>query len=706
MLAPHAQAIDLCLLDQAAGGGWTERRIRLDGPELGVFTARVPGVQPGQHYGWRAHGQWDPAAGLRYNPAKLLVDPYAVGLAGELDYGPVTFGHQVADDLSGDPFGPADSRDSVAHIPHSVVVDLRPQALAGIPDPATNRPRVPWQDTVLYEAHVRGLTMQHPDVPADIRGTYAALSHPSVVTHLLRLGVTSLELLPVHACASEPHLVERGLTNYWGYNTIGFFAPDPRWASQCARAAGPAAVLTELRTAVHTLHEAGIEVLLDVVYNHTCEGGIDGQHLSLRGLDSAMYYLHDGGHPATLADVTGCGNSLDFRRPEVIRLALDSLRFWSEHVGVDGFRFDLAVTLGRGYGGFDANHPFLVATQTDPVLREVKLIAEPWDLGPGGWRTGQFPTSWSEWNDRFRDSARSFWLADPARATHGDNGHRVRDLATRLAGSVDLFGHTTPQLIRGPRAAVNYVTAHDGFTLADLVAYEHKHNEANGEQNRDGSDNNQSWNHGVEGPVDPDSVGADILPVRRRSIRNLLGTLLLSAGTPMIAAGDEMGRTQFGNNNAYCQDGTLSWLLWELPPWRQDLLATARHLTALRREHPALRARRFFSGTNTDGGRADLSWFDQQGRPFTHDRWHDGDLRTLQMLRTTDIDAVLLVLNGSLEPQAVTLADDEPTHWKLAWDSVWEHPGDAHSAVVEGDLVTDAGAEIMLEPLCLRVYTL
>ena len=701
MLAPHADAIDLCLLDPRPEGGYSERRVRLDGPDLGVFSARVPGVVAGQHYGLRAHGPWDPVNGLRYNPAKLLVDPYAVGLSGELGYGPETYGHRVDDELSGDPYGPADDRDSLGHIPHGVVLDLTQDPDA---DPTGNRPQVPWSETVVYEAHVRGLSARHPGVPAEQRGTYAALGHPAVIQHLLRLGVTAIELLPVHACAPEPHLVERGMTNYWGYNTLGFFAPDPRWASSTARAEGASAVLAELRTAVHRLHEAGIEVLLDVVYNHTSEGGLGGQHLSLRGLDSGVYYLHDGGHPAALADVTGCGNSLDFRRTEVVRLALDSLRFWVEQVGVDGFRFDLAVTLGRGHGGFDPDHPFLVATATDPVLQGVKLIAEPWDLGPGGWRTGQFPPHWSEWNDKFRNSARSFWLADPARATHGDAGHRVRDLATRLSGSVDLFGHSDPPLRRGTRASVNYVTAHDGFTLADLVAYEHKHNEANGEQNRDGTDDNRSWNHGVEGHIDagPEAVGADILPIRRRSIRNLLGTLLLSAGTPMLTAGDEMGRTQFGNNNAYCQDGDLSWLPWELAPWRQDLLATTRHLTSLRRAHPALRGQRFYTGRPVNGldGPADLAWFDPDGQPFTHDRWHDGDLRTLQMQRVRDGDTVLLVLNGSLEPQTVTLPGVQS--WELAWDSVWEHPDDARAAAIEGDLI--ATAPVLVEPLSLRLY--
>ncbi|BDO41555.1 glycogen operon protein GlgX homolog [Cellulomonas sp. NTE-D12] len=700
VLAPHADAIDLCLLDEG-----TERRVRLDGPSLGVFSAHVPGVQPGQRYGFRAHGPWEPSYGLRYNPAKLLVDPYARGLVGALGYGPATYGHVVDDQLRGDPQGAADARDSAAHVPHGVVVDTRD--LAG-PDPAANRPWTPWRDTVVYEAHVKGLTALAEHVPPELRGTYAGLAHPTVVEHLVRLGVTAVELLPVHAHASEPHLVRRGLTNYWGYNTLGFFAPHAPYATELARRLGPAAVLAELRTAVHALHEAGLEVLLDVVYNHTCEGGADGQHLSWRGLDNAVYYAHDGNTPAGIVDVTGCGNTLDFRRPEVVALTMDSLRYWADVVGVDGFRFDLAVTLGRGTQGFTPDHPLLVAASTDPSLHALKRIAEPWDIGPGGWRTGQFPPPFGEWNDRFRNAVRSFWLADPGRAAHGLPGHRVREVATRLSGSVDLFGNGTPPLARTPTASVNFLTAHDGFTLADLVAYEHKHNAANGEQNRDGSDDNRSWNHGVEGPVPPDSPGADVLPLRRRSIRNLLGTLVLAAGTPMITAGDELGRTQHGNNNAYCQDSELSWMSWKLPPWRRNLLETARHLLTLRRAHPALRATAFYTGEPAGDGEApDLAWFGPDGAPFDHARWHDASIRTFQMVRTTaapESDSVLVVVNGALDQLAVRLPPDHVARWQLAWDSVWEHPREERLTAIAGGLHAGGGESVVLEPLSMRVY--
>jgi len=708
VLASHATSVELCLLDPdpTAGTGWHERRVALGGPSYGVWHAHVPGVRAGQRYGFRTHGVWDPVRGLRHNPAKLLVDPYARGLAGGLSCSPETYGHVVAEGGHGDPFGHPDARDSLAHVPHSVVVDTTYQG-----EPVAHL-EIPWHDTVVYEAHVRGLTQTLPGVPEELRGTYAGLAHPATIDHLLSLGVTTLELLPIHAFTSEPHLLDKGLVNYWGYNTLGFFAPHAPYATAAARTEGAGAVLAEVKGAVQLLHEAGLEVVLDVVYNHTCEGGDGGQHLAWRGLDNTVYYLHDGGSPARFADVTGCGNSLDFRRPRVIQLALDSLRYWAHEVGVDGFRFDLAVTLGRGMGGFDPDHPFLLALQTDPALHGLKLIAEPWDLGPGGWRTGAFPPPLAEWNDRSRNAVRSFWLADPGQAAHGRPGHGVAELATRLAGSVDLFGHTDPPLMRGPGASVNFVTAHDGFTMADLVAYSHKHNEANGEDSRDGTDDNRSWNHGIEGPVPAGSVGMEIVPLRRRSLRNLMGTLLLSAGTPMITAGDELGRTQHGNNNAYCQDNDVSWVSWNLSDWRRDLLATTRYLLLLRRENPALRPSTFSRGAPTHaGGRPDLAWYDSAGSALDHDRWHDPAVRTLQMLRSVPSDApdqpssdVLVVINGALDPIEVTLADDRPTEWELAWDSTWEEPGERAAAAIGGGLHAASGATAYLEALSLRVY--
>ncbi|HQY32873.1 MAG TPA: glycogen debranching protein GlgX [Actinotalea sp.] len=709
VLASHADAVELCLLDPAprAADGWSERRVPLNGPTHGVWSAHVPGVRAGQRYGFRAHGRWDPAGGTRYNPAKLLVDPYARGLDGveRLDrVDPRSYGHRV--DVEGRPAGGAierDRRDSRAHVPHSVVID------DAFPGERVPRPHVPWAQTVIYEAHVRGLTMQLADVPQDLRGTYAGLAHPATIEHLRSLGVTTLELLPIQAIGTEPWLARRGMVNYWGYNTLGFFAPHPRYATAAAQALGAGAVLDEVKGMVRLLHAAGIEVLLDVVYNHTCEGGTDGPQLSWRGLDPTVYYLHDGSTPARFADVTGCGNSLDFRRPRVVQMTLDSLRYWATEVGVDGFRFDLAVTLARDDDGFTPNHPFLVALQTDPVLADRKLVVEPWDVGPGGWRTGAFPAPLSEWNDRFRNAARTFWLGDPAEAAHGRPGHGVRDLATRLAGSADLFGYSDPPLMRGVDAAINYVTAHDGFTLADLVAYEHKHNAANGEHNRDGTDDNRAWNHGIEGPVRDAGVGMEILPLRRRSMRNLLGTLLLAAGVPMLTAGDEMGRTQRGNNNAYTQDNETSWMRWERETWREDLLATTRYLLRLRRELPALQTSAFYLGQPRPGqDRPDLDWRTAEGRAFEQHQWHDPAVRTLQMVRTApDGSQVLMVINGKLDPVEVTLPEGPTRRWELLWDSTCEHPDEITapgSPLTNGGGHPAPGSRMTVEPLTLRVY--
>ncbi len=701
VVATHAAAVDFCLIDvvqpdlpQDDPARYAERRVPLFGPTYGVWHGHVTGVQPGQRYGFRVHGPWNPRAGLRHNPAKLLVDPYARGLIGSLHYGPEVLGavsrtrSQDSTTPEGrwwvaDRYGEADPRDSLPFVPHSVVMPPLPAP------PPLSRPRVPWADTVVYEAHVKGFTQLLEDVPEELRGTYAGLAHPAAIAHLRDLGVTSLELLPIHAIASEPRLVGHDLTNYWGYSTLGFFAPEPSYATAAAQAAGPTAVLDEVRHMVRSLHEAGIEVILDVVYNHTCEGGDDQLHLSWRGLDNPLYYLHDGNAQAALADVTGTGNTLDFRRVRVVQLALDSLRYWAEVVGVDGFRFDLAVTLGRGPYGFEPDHPFLVGLQTDPVLNNLKLIAEPWDVGPGGWRTGSFPAPMAEWNDRFRDAMRSFWLASAAAGSHGLAMDGVRDLATRLSGSADLFGHSDPPLIRGPVASVNYITAHDGFTLADLVAFDHKHNWANGEDNRDGTTNNLSWNHGIEGHGVGDDTTTEpwsaVAPLRARSQRNLLAMLLLSAGTPMLTAGDEFGRSQGGNNNAYAQDNEISWVHWDHGPAQRDLLETARFLLALRREHLALRADSFFLGTPRPGEQhADLLWFTETGTPMTPEAWNEADRRVVQMLRpgpfAADAD-VLLVINGRLGDLDVTMPPVLPgaSAWERVWSSTWDTPTEPES---------------------------
>jgi len=666
--AGHADAVDICLFEPGDVLGTSERRVPLTERAHGYWFGHLPGVGPGQRYAVRAAGPWRPESGLRHNRAKLLLDPYARAIEGEVRWRPEVFGHEVGVELAGDG-GLLDDRDSAACTPRCVVVDERFDWEEDTP------PRRPLGESLIYEVHVRNLTQQLPGVPEALRGTYAGLAHPVTIEHLTRLGVTAVELLPVQTFTSEPQVVSRGLENHWGYNTLGFFAPHAAYASN----PDPQGVLDEFKGMVKLLHRAGIEVLLDVVYNHTCEQGVTGATLSWRGLDNRAYYrLDERGHDI---DVTGCGNTLDLSHPVVCRMVLDSLRYWVQECHVDGFRFDLAVALARGRSEeYDPNHPFLVALRTDPVLSRVKNIAEPWDLGIHGWRTGRFPPPFSEWNDRYRDTVRSFWLADLDRDNRERTGHGVRDLATRLAGSQDLFGARD----RGPIASINYVAAHDGFTAADLTTYNSKHNHANGEGNQDGSDDNRSWNHGVEGRAD-----ASTEHTRRRSVRNLLGTLLASTGVPMLGGGDEIGRTQRGNNNAYCQDNEVSWFDWDLQDWQRDLLETTRFLAGLRAGHPALRQRMFFSGNQVrEDGSTDLGWFDAAGRPMTAQAWADPASRTVSMLLDgADLgeDSMLVLCHGGAHMLEVTLPTPAGlTAYELLWDSVWERPQAPQPAALAG----------------------
>ncbi|MEW2496793.1 glycogen debranching protein GlgX [Streptomyces nodosus] len=594
--AGGAEAVELCLFD-GPGPGSVETRVWLTEPTDEIWHGFVPGVLPGQRYGYRVHGRWDPWTGARWNPAKLLLDPYARAVDGDFRLPPEVYGHvrdwpeqHVADTVR-------DERDSAPHVPKGVVVHDDDDWADD------HRPQTPWADSVLYELHVRGFTRLHPEIPEELRGTYAGLAHPAAVGHLLRLGVTAVELLPVQQFAHEDHLLRRGLSNHWGYNSIGYFAPHAAYAASgtAGRQVG------EFKRMVRALHSAGIEVVLDVVYNHTAEAGELGPTLSLKGIDNRGYYrLQPDARRYT--DYTGCGNTLHVVRPQVLRLITDSLRYWVTEMGVDGFRFDLATALARSAHDVDMFSPFLAAIAQDPVLRRVKLIAEPWDLGPGGYRTGGFPPRWAEWNDRYRDAVRDFW-----RGALPD----VRDLGYRLSGSSDLYARGG----RGPSASVDFVTAHDGFTLRDLVSYDRKHNEANGEGNRDGSDDNRSWNCGAEGETEDETVQA----LRRRQMRNLLTTLLVSTGVPMLVAGDEMGRTQRGNNNAYCQDNETGWVDWTLlqdPGWRALFELTSR-LIALRRRHPVLRRRAFFSGhARAADGLRDLAWFTPRGTEMTESDWY------------------------------------------------------------------------------------
>lgn len=585
-----ADAVEVCLI----GDDGSEKRIELTERTFGVWHGLVPGVTPGQRYGYRVHGPYDPRRGLRCNPAKLLVDPYARQISGSVTDVEATLGYV------GDPMhGPASAVDSLGSVPLSVV------SSPGGADTGT-KPDVPFEEAVFYELHVRGFTKRHPDVPERLRGTYLGLAHPAVIEHLVRLGVTSVELLPVQTFQDEPSLLRRRAPNYWGYSPLGYFAPHAAYASE------PGREIQEFRTMVAAMHAAGIEVIIDVVYNHTCEGGPDGPTLCFRGFDAPGYYLHAGG--GSTVDITGCGNTLDAGSPQVVRLVTDSLRYWALELGVDGFRFDLASTMGRPRGGFfDRDSSLLTAITTDPVLCRSKLIAEPWDATGDGYRVGDFGVQWAEWNGRYRDTVRDFW--------RGHTG--VRDLAYRLSGSSDLYADD----LRRPWQSINFITAHDGFTLRDLVSYNTKHNLANGEDNRDGTDDNRSWNCGAEG----ETADLSVLTLRARQARNLLATLLLSTGTPMMVAGDEMWRTQGGNNNPYCLDNEVSWIPWDSTADSRWLLSFTRRLIDIRATSPALRQPEFFEGRTTPSGNPDLVWFRPDGEEMAETDWFDEGRRTLGM---------------------------------------------------------------------------
>lgn len=689
--AGHATAVDVCFID-VSRTGQSERRFALHRDMHGIWTGHVPDIQAGQAYGFRVSGRWDPHEGQRHNPAKLLLDPYTRGLARGPQLHPSLYSHVVDSQLNPDPTMPADDRDSAPFAPLGVVV-------ADAHNP-TKRPHIPWEKTVLYEAHVISMTKRMERIPEELRGTYAGLAHPETIAHLKNLGVTAIELLPVHAKMSEPFLTQKGMENYWGYNTLAFFAPEPTYAMKSNQEAGPQAVIDEFKGMVDLLHQAGIEVILDVVYNHTCEAGADGPTVSWRGLDNTMYYRHDSARPGVMKDTTGCGNSLDFRRQTVMQMTLDSLRYWVTEMGVDGFRFDLSVTMSREGDSFNHNHPLFVAMGTDPVLSTVKLINEPWDLGPGGWRTGQFPLPTADWNDRFRDSLRSFWLTAPASIMHGGHGSDPRDLATRLAGSADLFGHGRIPGGRGIHSSINFITAHDGFTMHDLASYNAKHNEANDEDNRDGTTNNRSWNHGVEGKPEDEELPASVRAARLKSVRNLMASLILAGGTPMINSGDEILKTQHGNNNAYCQNSPLSWLDWNIGDDEQNMFDTTAYLLRLRRDHSVLRPTRFYTGNAADGDPVrDLEWLDPHGHRMADYKWFDNQRRLLQVIRSgngTDADA-LLILNGAIEDCPVTLPQGRGTPFHLVWSSSWDRPREETESYAPGAVTS-------IEALSINLY--
>ncbi|WP_318206282.1 MULTISPECIES: glycogen debranching protein GlgX [unclassified Streptomyces] len=673
-----AHRIELCLLHDDG----SETAVELRETDAFVRHAYLPGVMPGQRYGFRVHGPYAPERGLRCNAAKLLLDPYARAVSGQVEWGEAVYGY---------PFGKPDARNDLDSGPHTMTsVVVNPYFDWG----DDRRPRTEYHHTVIYEAHVKGLTMLHPDLPEELRGTYAGLAHPSVIGHLKELGVTALELMPVHQFVNDHRLVDAGLSNYWGYNTIGFFAPHNAYASWGDRGQQ----VLEFKSAVRALHQAGIEVILDVVYNHTAEGNHLGPTLSFRGLDNPSYYRLSN-DPRYYTDTTGTGNSLLMRSPHVLQLIMDSLRYWVTEMHVDGFRFDLAATLARQFHEVDRLSSFFDLVQQDPVVSQVKLIAEPWDVGEGGYQVGNFPPLWTEWNGKYRDCVRDLWRGEP---------RTLAEFASRLTGSSDLYQDDG----RRPLASVNFVTCHDGFTLRDLVSYNDKHNEANGEGNRDGESYNRSWNCGAEG--DTEDVG--IAELRARQARNFLATLMLSQGVPMLSHGDEFGRTQGGNNNAYCQDNEVSWVRWPKPDSEAEttLLRFTRAMVRLRRDHPVFRRRRFFHGRPVEGTHdelTDIAWFTPEGEEMTSRDWQAAHAQALTVFlngnaisepgtqgeRIAD-DSFLLMFNASSKELEFAVPDSHGARWRTVVDT-----SDPEGMPPQEGPELVGGERVTLAPLSLTV---
>ncbi|MBT1163475.1 glycogen debranching protein GlgX [Bifidobacterium felsineum] len=645
-----------------------ETLFRMTGPNYGLWYVHLPKAWDGMQYGYRVDGAWDPKHGVRFNPYKFLLDPYSKGIEGSMDLDPAAFSYEctVKDrKVIGSAYGTMSTIDSLGHVPVSVAIDDRDvHKHEGDPD----HPHVPWRKTVIYEMHVKGFTANAPWLPEELRGTYAGLAHPITLAYLQNLGVTSIELLPIQAKQDELFLQEHGRKNYWGYSTLSYFSPEPSYATKAAQEKGATAVRQEVINMVRALHEAGFEVIMDVVYNHTCEGGVEGPTVCWRGLDDLAYYRHQKSNAGRLEDTTGCGNTFDFTNTHVVTFAIDSLRYWAKRIGIDGFRFDLGVTLARLNGEFTQHHPFLYALRSDLLLGNLKLIMEPWDLGNLGWRTGQFGIPFAEWNDRFRDTARTFWLEDvDGSADYGRTS--LQEMATRLCGSADLFA-TDPG--RGATASINFVACHDGFTLTDLTRYRTKHNEANGEHNNDGSSNNHSANFGVEGITNE----PEIIAAREQAAMNLTGTMLLSLGTPMMLAGDEFRNTQDGNNNAYCQDNNLTWLNWDWlysPHKTREMrrLETVSQLVSLRKSLDLYHHEDFFTRLTQLGllkPSSRVKWFLPDGSSPVERDWFDLGIRsfTMRLLSNTEVD-VCIVVNGVAENRDFHLPDDST--WVPKWCS-------------------------------------
>jgi len=684
LFSENATAVELCLFD-GPDSVQESHRVRLEERTNQIWHAYLPGLWPGQHYGYRVHGPYAPEEGHRFNPHKLLLDPYAKSIAGTIKWSDAMFGYRIGDDKADLSF---DTRDNAGSIPKCVVID---QAFTWGGDRQLN---IPWDRTIIYEMHVKGFTARHPDIPDEMRGTYAALTTPAVIDHLLALGVTAVELLPVHYFVDDKHLVDRKLTNYWGYNTIGFFAPEIRYARSPVRGRP----VREFKTMVKTFHSAGIEVILDVVYNHTAEGNQLGPTMCFRGIDNASYYRLVEEDKRYYMDYTGCGNTLNVTHPRALQLTMDSLRYWVLDMHVDGFRFDLASALAREVHAVDRLGAFFDILHQDPILSQVKLIAEPWDIGEGGYQVGNFPPGWAEWNGKYRDVIRRY--------VKGDGG-QVAELAYRLTGSSDLYSTSG----RRPYASVNFITAHDGFTLHDLVSYDHKHNEENGEQNRDGTDDNASWNCGAEGPTDDPAV----LALRARQKRNFLSLLFLSQGVPMLCGGDELGRTQRGNNNSYCQDNEMSWFDWKLNGQERELLALVQKLIAFRKAHPVLRRRLFFQGRHIRGSEVkDLSWFRPDGKELSDEDWNAGYVRSLALRLAGDAisetnekgrpitdETLLMLLNAHHEPLPFTLpAHKRGVIWQLVLDTSVTAASDPRPTIFKG------GEQYLLEARTIAILKL
>jgi isoamylase len=676
-----AEKVELCLIDE----GGRESRIALDEVDGYVWHAYLPTINPGQRYGFRVHGPFDPSTGHRCDPSKLLLDPYGKSFDGEFTFGQALYSYDMAA-AAHDPAetGTPPQVDSLGHTMTSVVINP-------FFDWATDRaPRTPYHETVIYEAHVKGMTQTHPAIPEALRGTYAGLAHPAIIDHLKSLNVTAIELMPVHQFLHDSRLLDLGLRNYWGYNTFGFFAPHNQYAA--TRQAG--AAVNEFKFMVRTFHEQGIEVILDVVYNHTAEGNQLGPTINFRGIDNAAYYRLVDDDLRLYKDFTGTGNSLNARHPHTLQLIMDSLRYWVAEMHVDGFRFDLASTLAREFYDVDRLSAFFDLVQQDPVVSQVKLIAEPWDVGEGGYQVGNFPGLWTEWNGKYRDTVRDYWRGEPA---------TLGEFASRLTGSSDLYEATG----RRPSASINFVVAHDGFTLNDLVSYNEKHNEANGEDNQDGESYNRSWNCGVEGPTDD----REILDLRHRQMRNIIATLMLSQGTPMIAHGDEIGRTQHGNNNVYCQDSELSWMDWSLVDKNSDQLEFTRKVTALRKRHPVFRRRRFFDGEpiRTGDEVRDIAWLTPAGKEMTHQDWGaefdkciavflngeaipEPDARGQQVVD----DSFLLCFNAHDHAVDFIVPDDDyAKEWTAVLDTT-DPTGEVKRVVNDGDEVSLPGRAVLV----------